>query len=516
MLFATVKASRSGGCVLAAVLSLGLMSAEAEAADRPNIMLLMTDQHRGDCIGAAGNEMIRTPNLDRLANEGAFFRCAYTSVPSCTPARAGLLTGLSPWHHGMLGYGRVAPDYPREMPAMLRDAGYYTIGIGKMHFHPQRALHGYLRTILDESSREETPEFRSDYNAWFFSMMPAGDPEATGIGWNDYRGAAYVLPEKLHPTRWTADTAINFLETYNEDKPFFLKVSWERPHSPYDPPERFMKMYEDAPVPARSLGDWAARYKENSDPSNYNAWHGDFGEEQARQSRRAYYGSVSFIDEQIGRVLDALEKRGWLDNTLILFTADHGDMLGDHYLWRKTYAFEGSAHIPMLIRWPKSMSERRGQTIEQPVELRDVLPTFMDAAGVQYDPQHFDGASLLDLVRGNTANWRPWIDFEHSQAYPGTGWWTALTDGRIKYVFYGSDGSELLFDLQADPGELHNLAGDPDHRSDLQTWRDRMARHLAERGEPYVKEGELVAPRPNILYGPNYPAPEISKAGKRK
>ncbi|HRT97473.1 MAG TPA: sulfatase-like hydrolase/transferase, partial [Planctomycetota bacterium] len=125
----------------------------------PNILFLMTDQHRGDCIGADGNRVIRTPNLDRIAHEGVLFRCAYTSTPSCTPARAGLLTGLSPWHHGMLGYGAVADAYRNEKPKMLREAGYQTLGIGKMHWSPQRNLHGFHRTMLDESGRVESKDF---------------------------------------------------------------------------------------------------------------------------------------------------------------------------------------------------------------------------------------------------------------------------------------------------------------------------------------------------------------------
>ncbi|HSW46387.1 MAG TPA: arylsulfatase [Phycisphaerae bacterium] len=472
---------------------------------RPNILFLMTDQHRGDCIGADGNKVIRTPNIDRLAAEGARFARAYTSTPSCTPARAAILTGLSPWHHGLLGAGRQAETYKPELPAMLRDAGYYTYGIGKMHFHPQRALHGFERTILDESGREESPEFRSDYRSWFWSLAPTLDPGATGLGWNDYRARPYALPEKLHPTRWTADAAVSFLKDYKEDKPFFLKVSFERPHSPYDPPPRFWKMYEDADVPPAVIGDWSARYAADTDPSNYNSWHGDFGPEQVRVSRRAYYGSISFIDEQIGRILKTLEERGWLDSTLILFTADHGDMLGDHHLWRKTYAYEGSARIPMLVRWPENMEAKRGQVFDQPTELRDLLPTFLDAAGVKFDPSQFDGQSLLKLVRGETDDWRPWIDLEHSQCYGSAGYWNALTDGRIKYVFYALDGRQYLFDMAKDPGELHNLADDPAHAELLGTWRSRLMLHLNERGEPFVKDGDLVVGRPNVTYSPHFP-----------
>ena len=203
----------------------------------------------------------RLPNLDRLAAGGVRFTRAYSSTPTCTPARAALLTGMSPWGHGMLGYGKVAPQYPIELPRLLRDAGYYTLGIGKMHYDPQRALHGFDRTILDESGREESPAFRSDYRSWFFSELPGGNPEPSGIDWNGYAAKPYPLPERLHPTAWTAETAIHFLRDYRRPEPFFLKVSFERPHSPYDPPARWMDRFADAALPPARSGKWADRYR---------------------------------------------------------------------------------------------------------------------------------------------------------------------------------------------------------------------------------------------------------------
>ncbi len=494
--------------------SLALLSTAAltAGADRPHILLLMADQFRADCLGAEGNSVIRTPNLDRLAAEGARFRCAYTSTPSCTPARSALLTGLSPWHHGMLGMGQMAHKYPRELPALLRDAGYDAVGIGKMHFYPQRNLHGFRMTILDESGRTQSPDFRSDYRSWFWSLAPTLNPDATGIGWNDFRSNVYALPEHLHPTRWTGDTAVNFLKEYKEDKPFFLKVSFARPHSPYDAPGRFAKMYADADMPEPVIGDWSSINDVTPAARDFNIWRGRVNPDQVRRSRRAYYGSVTFVDEQIGRILQVLEERGWLDRTLILFLSDHGDMLGDHYLWRKTYACEASARIPMLVRWPKTLEAPRGQALAQPVEIRDVLPTLLDAAGVSFEATQFDGRSLLQLIRGHTEGWRQWIDLEHSQCYDDAGYWNALTDGRTKYVHYGSDGRQLLFDLQKDPQELHDLSTRPEHTDTLRTWRDRLAAHLAERGEPVVKDGKLVAPRPNLLYSPNFPAAEATAA----
>ena len=223
----------------------------AAAAKRPNLLLIMADQHRGDCLRSAGNRAIYTPNLDRLAAEGARFRCAYSSTPTCTPARAALLTGMSPWGHGMLGYSRVGEKYPVEMPRVLAEAGYYTMAIGKLHYHPQRNIHGFHQALLDESGRAESPEFRSDYRSWFWTMAPGLDPDATGIGWNDYRAKAYALPEQLHPTRWAGETAARFISAYDRSQPFFLKVSFERPHSPYDPPERLISTTPKPICPGR-------------------------------------------------------------------------------------------------------------------------------------------------------------------------------------------------------------------------------------------------------------------------
>jgi len=494
------------GLAAPALLAAATCRGEAAQRKRPNILLIMGDQHRGDCLGAAGHSCVRTPHLDRLATEGVRFRCAYTAAPSCTPARAGLLTGLSPWHHGMLGYGAVAERYENEMPRLLREAGYYGLGIGKMHWRPQRALHGFHETLLDESGRAESRDFVSDYRQWFRQQAPDLNPDATGIGWNAYAAKPYALPEHLHPTRWTGDRAVAFLRDYKREEPWFLKVSFARPHSPYDPPERFWKMYEGANIPKPSVGAWAERYACREQKLPADTWRGDLGAEQVRRSRQGYYGSVTFVDEQIGRILEALAARGWLEDTLILYTADHGDMTGDHNLWRKTYAYEASARIPMLVRWPERfVSAKRGQVLAQPVELRDVLPTFLDAACAAADPKRFDGRSLLDLVRGKTAGWREFIDMEHDICYAKENHWTALTDGRIKYIFHAMTGEQQLFDLEKDPGELEDLAAKPEHAATLKFWRGRMVQHLSERGPPFVEGGDLALRPGKFLYSPNYP-----------
>lgn len=471
---------------------------------RPNILFLMSDQHRGDCMGNAGNAAAITPNLDRLAREGARFTSAYSSTPSCTPARACLLTGLSPWNHGMLGYSKVAQRYPYEMPRAMADAGYHTCAIGKLHYTPQRNTHGYHTALLDESGRSESIDFRSDYRSWFYSQAPNLNPDETGIGWNDYPAKPYVLPERLHPTTWTADCAVNFLKTYASHQPFFLKVSFARPHSPYDPPSRWFNKFADRDLPQAHLGKWASRWEQKSsqDPS---LWHGDLGAKQVRESRQGYYGSVSFVDEQIGRVLETLEQRGLMENTLIVYTSDHGDMTGDHNLWRKSYAYEGSAKIPMLIRWPKGLGpENRGQVRPEPVELRDIFATFLDTAGIE-PSRKIDGESMLRLVNGKSAGWREFIDLEHDVCYGPDNHWSALTDGKVKYIFHARDGQEQLFDLKRDPGELHDLSGELPSTELLRLWRERMISHLAPRGEGWTAAGKLAFRPKSILHSPNYP-----------
>lgn len=491
----------------------GFAEEVSDAKRKPNILFLMTDQHRADCLGCDGNSVIKTPNFDRIAREGAHFPHAYSTTPTCTPARACLLTGLSPWHHGMIGYGTVAERYPFEMPRALNDAGYYTFSIGKLHYNPQRNYHGFQDALLDESGRAWSPDFISDYRKWFKEKAPDLDPDATGIGWNDYRAGVYALPEELHPTRWTGDMAVEFIEQYDRSESFMLKVSFARPHSPYDPPKRFMDIYREKDMPPPHIGDWAGKYAAGGDPKKHTLWHGDLGLDRVRKSRRGYYGSVTFIDEQVGRILDALEQKGLLENTLILFTADHGDMLGDHHHWRKSYAYEGSARVPMLIRWPRSMGidAERSVKIAQPVELRDVLPTFLDAAGAPI-PDNLDGKSVLQLVRGEADGWRPFIDLEHNRCYADENNWNALTDGRWKYIYHAFDGGEQLFDLANDPGELHDLAADPNYARTLEFWRRRLVKHFAERDERFVADGELVIRKEKILYSPNYPG----KPGKKR
>lgn len=473
----------------------------------PHIIMIIADQHRGDALGCAGNKAIITPNLDRLASQGNLYTNAYSSTPSSTPARAGLLTGMSPWRHGMLGYGNVAEHYPCEMPQMLRDLGYMTMGIGKMHWRPQTALHGFHTTILDASNRRESQYFISDYHRWFYTQSFGTNPDATGLGWNDHAARAYALPERLHPTQWTGDVAIETIKNYASDAPLFLKVSFARPHSPYDPPQRVLSKYDGVEIPLPFHASWSNDVGAGVDPlEDKIAPFGNFGDNYAVNTRRHYYAAITFIDEQVGRIIEELKARGMYDNALICYVSDHGDMMGDHNHWRKTYAYEGSAAIPYIVKFPQQSSTavKSGEKIENPVELRDLLPTFL-ALNNASQPAQMDGMPLTELVTKKEPKWRKYIDLEHSTCYSEHNYWSALTDGKIKYIWFFNDGSEQLFDLEKDPQEMNNLTADKRYASKLESLRSAMANHLAERGDEWSKGGAPQIRKSSLLYSPNYP-----------
>ncbi len=336
------------------------------------------------------------------------------------------------------------------------------------------------------------------------------DPDATGIGWNAHGGGLYRLPEALHPTAWTGQMACEMIHNYDKGsgEPLFLKVSFARPHSPYDPPQRLMEKYRGKKVPAPAVGEWCKNKKYavpcDVTTADKDAAFGNFGEEYAKESRRYYYANVTFVDEEIGKVVRALKEKGMYDNALICYVSDHGDMLGDHHHWRKTYPYEGSTHVPYIVKWPAACSFEKGGKVEAPVELRDLLPTFLDMAGGKV-PEDMDGRSLTALVKGGNCEWRKYIDLEHSTCYSPDNYWCALTDGKIKYVWRFHTGEEELFDLAKDPQELKNVAKEKKYAAKLREMRGEMVKHLAERGEEFVKDGQLQVLKRTVLYSPLFP-----------
>ncbi len=469
---------------------------------RYNVLLLMTDQHRFDVLGCMGNPVIDTPNLDKIAAEGTIFRNAYSSCPSCIPARAELISGMDQWHTGILGMGQgqggMGTNFAHTLPGELAANGYYSKGIGKMHFYPQRSLNGFHHIELDESMRRQDEDFCSDYEQWFNDHKDGDYGINDGRDWNGWEGRPYDKADFLHPTNWTAERSSKFLKDRDRSKPFFLKTSFARPHSPYDAIGKYFEKYLQKDLPEAAIGDWAGIHDDPVVAQSPNAWHGVKSKEEIRQARAGYYGNVEHIDSAIGSLLDELTRQGILDDTLILFTADHGDMLGDHNMWRKTYAYESSAHIPMLVRLPKDLQANSARESDQPVMLRDVMPTVLDVLGLTI-PNTVNGLSMLPLVQGKNCTWRDYAHGEHCSCYSPDEEMQYLTDGKVKYIWFPRTGREQLFDLLCDPQELHNLSDEPQCAEQLKKMRLRLVSELSSRDCGLTTGDQLVVQNAPII-----------------
>lgn len=477
-------------------------------SSKPNILLIMTDQQRWDTLGCYGNRVIETANLDGLASEGTVFANAYTPSPSCVPARACLMSGMDPWNTGILGMGRgqggMGTGFPQTLPGELAKAGYHTQGVGKMHFYPQRSLNGFHHTVLDESGRVEDPGFTSDYKQWF-DRNKTGQYGIVdhGIGWNSWMARPYHAPEYLHPTNWTVNESIAFLQRRDPEKPFFLMTSFARPHSPYDAPEFYFNLYQNKAMPEPVIGDWASRHDVPADAASTEAWRGLRSKEEILRARAGYYGSIHHIDHQIGRLLTHLKQQGLMNNTMILFLSDHGDMLGDHHLWRKTYGYEGSAHVPLLVKLPSSFGKQQPH-VQHPVTLQDILPTILSVAGIPI-PEQVDGMDMTGLMQGKQQEWRHYVHGEHCTCYSEEQETQYLTDGLMKYIWLPRLDEEQLFDLRLDPMECRNVADDPAYKEELKLWRKRLIAQLEPRQAGLTEGDRLVSQSGKpYLVSPNY------------
>ena len=471
---------------------------------RPNIILILCDQLRGDAVGFDGNTVVQTPNLDYLASLGTRFTHAYSACPSCLPARASLWTGLNPWHTGILGMGAgqgpIPNNFPHTLPGELTAAGYRTHLVGKGHFEPQRALMGFQTTELDESGRMPT----SDHRQWFARQAPDGvTPDDHGVDWNSWHARPWHTEERLHPTYWTMTRGLDFLANHNAAQPFFLNISFARPHSPYVPPKYYFDLYHGADLPLPSVGEWADMHDDPETVRSPNAWRGRMTDEQIHRARAGYYGSITFIDTQIGRLMNTLqrERRDVFENTWFLFTSDHGDMQGDHHLWRKTYAYEGSARIPLLIVPPRSVGRRNRPVADEVAELRDVMPTVLDIAGLQ-PPMPLDGLDLIPLLSAPARDWRKYIHGEHCRCYHGDQEMQFVTDGQRKFIWLPRADIEQFFDLESDPGETLDLIDDPARQDEIALWRGYLAAELAARDCGWIRDGRPFCPSDEPLVSP--------------
>jgi arylsulfatase A-like enzyme len=485
----------------------------APAAAQPDILIIMPDQFRGDCLSAVGHPVVRTPNIDQLAADGALFRRAYATVPSCIPARFALLTSLYPPTSGVVGF-RSRPITVPTLPQVLGEAGYTTVLVGRtMHQNPPNKSVGFGQEILGS-----TYVSHDEYDQYLRQAAPQSGGiqklvESLHITYNGWHAAPWPLADDLHPTAWTVRQARKTVADAPAEKPLFLTASFYAPHSPLFPPKAYFDAMMKADLPPPARGDWVDWPKLRpaqdlkGDPDRVL-----LEGELAHRAEAGYFGLIEHLDAQIAPLIadfkarSAKAGRPWV----IVFIADHGEMLGDHGYYRKCEPYEGSDNIPFIVAGSRDFGFTPGLRSMQPVCLEDVMPTLLELAGVKHRPS-MDGVNLVPALRGQDQTIRPWLHTEHAPCYSVEQAFHALNDGRWKYIWRPESGREQLFDLNADPREEHDLAPDPAQRATLDHWRGILIQALAHRPEGFSDGTKLI---PGRRYLPIEPGTELLKNQK--
>lgn len=463
---------------------------------KPNVVLIMTDQMRGDCMGIAGHEDVKTPYLDSLAQTGVYYPNAYSSCPSCIAARAALHTGLSQKNHGRVGYcDGVDWNYDYTLASEISKAGYYTQCVGKMHVHPLRNLLGFHNIELHDGYLHyyRRPDIKSSENQkiaddyFYYLKKQKGidyDVTDTGIDCNSFVSRPWMYEEELHPTNWVTSRCIDFIRRRDPQKPFFLMASYLRPHPPFDAPKFYFDLYKNKELKEPTIGDWENTDRINKMGRIFNSPTGPLDKELIRQAQIGYYACITHLDHQIGRLIQDLIENGLYDNTIILFTSDHGEELSDHYSFRKSLPTQGSIHIPFFIsggeKALKQIGLTPGEVKQNLFELRDVMPTILNMINSQA-PTEIDGINIMK-------DDREYIHGEHTYGDLSNHFIVTKTD---KFVWYSQSGKEQYFNLEIDPNEKHNAINDVEYQERINYLRNKLIYELKDREEGYSDGKQL-------------------------
>ena len=486
------------------------------ANDRPHVLLISTDHWSASLLGEANHSAILTPTLDSLARSGTRFSNAYSECPVCIPARRTLMTGTSPRTHGDRVFKTTAPM--PELPTVaqtFRDAGYQAYAVGKLHVYPQRDRIGFDDVLLDEEGRPHLGAV-DDYDLFLADQGHAGMGFAHGMSNNEYSFRPWHLPEDCHPTTWAARQMSRMIKRRNPAKPGFWYLSFRHPHPPLVPLQSYLDLYRDIDIDAPHHGTWARDFDDlpYSLKVNQGANAHLKGPEVLR-IRRAFYALCTQIDHQLRVVIGTLREEGLLDNTIICFTADHGDMLGNHGLWAKRLYYEQSANVPMILLGGRDGRVPHHTVDDRLVGWQDVMPTLLDLAGIDI-PDTVEGLSMVGEERRS---------YLYGECGEGTNASRMIHAGRHKLIYYPVGNRVQLFDLASDPNELNDLAGSPDHAAIQAQLSERLVGELYGSDEAWVQDDQLVglpdqqwAPRPNRNLsgqrGQHYPVPPQIDADK--
>lgn len=504
------------GCLFCRVM-VGPSLAADSPSRRPNILFLMTDQHRWDGVGANGNGLVKTPHLDRLAARGANFTHAFVVSPVCVPSRISFFTGrYAHSHRNRVNYTPVDRSEVL-MQARLREAGYRTAAIGKLHYYPPTAEEA-KRTGFDivelHDGNVATDAF-SDYLTWRQEHDPQKNLRYRAIakdikpGENPYRAA---LAAEFSETGWAgARTRHHLRELAKSGQPFFLHASFWKPHSPFEVCAPYDRMYNDVQFPVPDAEAIRREVQQLPLPLQKLALRGgriegDLSPAALQWMYRSYFGSISHVDAEIGSILATLDELGLAENTIVVFSSDHGDALLEHGIMGKNCFFESAVRVPLMVSWPGKVNAGRHQEL---IETVDVLPTLFALIGLE-EPRSCQGRSFAGLIANGYGGYAAReavfseniipevitggkldLAFEKNKGIDGVRHPDAKMVRTTRWKFnYYPEGYAELFDLQKDPGEKTNLAGQPATQAIESEMKDRLLRWLVT-----ADEADQIAPR---------------------
>lgn len=468
-------------------------------------MFINVDQWPGNLMGYRGRADIMTPTLDFLASNGIAMENAYSECPVCIPARRTLMTGLSPRRHG----DRVYSDTMRMPDAVtlaqaFSDAGYQCVATGKLHVYPQRSRIGFDEVILLEEGRSEFG-VTDDYEIWLAEHGKPGRQFLHAMGNNTYYTRPWHLDEESHDTTWLTEQMMRQIARRDPDRPFFFYLSYPGPHPPLVPLKTFWDKYSDVVLSDPLEDDW----KDAWVLDEFRKIAAPYSQKERQDARRAFHAQCTHIDYSIRLVLGALREHGVLEDTIIVFASDHGDMLFDHGMVAKRLMYESSASVPLIFSgYP--MLEYRDRGYEKKLcTLADVMPSLLDLCGIPA-PQDIDGISVFSEKKHD------WIYGEISEGNLAT---RMIRRGKWKLIWYPAGNVFQLFDLEKDRNEYHDLSSDPSCSEVLSELKELLVSSLYGDDLEWVDNGVLkgFAPdkkpgRPNFgllnQRGSHWPPPE--------
>lgn len=469
---------------------------------RPNVLLICTDHWSGLLTRQAGHPVVMAPTIEQFSRNGVTFTNAYSASPVCVPARRTLMTGLtarshrsrdfatrgSRFHEIILQPGLASlPDVP-TMAQCFRDGGYQAYAVGKLHVYPQRDRIGFDDVILDEHGRREPDNRRADdYELFLMDRGYPGREYAHGMVQNDMITRPWHLPEHCHPINWAVREMSRMIRRRDPRKPGFWYLSFSAPHPPNTPLQAYLDLYRDVEIDRPSTGNWSAdpdRLPYTLKMRNVNRsalvgapWH------EQMLARRAFYAILTHVDHQIRLMVGLLREEGLLDDTVIVFTSDHGHMIGEHGLWCMSPFYEMSAKIPLIIVPPAGDTRfPMGAVDDRLAEFGDIMPTLLDVCGLPI-PDTVEGISLWGDRRR---------DYLFGELFKEELGMRMIRAGRFKLIYYATGNHIQLFDVESDPRETNDLSGDPRYAGELERLKGLLIQNLYHEDEEWVQNGELV------------------------